>query len=167
MSNKTAKTVILIYALILIVLYCLPIDTESVGMTAGSEWYAHITYQHFHANLFHALCNIWAMLSIVFIARSSVTSLIVAFVISCLYPFAGEQPIIGASGFVYALAGLYALRLPRWRQIARYNAFFLLTIPLGMLFSFVGVGIHLYCYVLGAVCSLLNRPMYNAKKTIK
>lgn len=159
MSNKTAKTVILVYALILIVLSLLPIEAESVGLSAGSEWYSHLTYQHFHASIFHVLCNAWAMLTIVFFARSPLSYLFTAFIISCTYPFAGSQTIIGASGFVYALAGLHAFNPSTKKQIVRYNLFFLLTIPLGILFSSVAVGIHAYCYFFGALCSLLNRPI--------
>lgn len=155
MSTKTAS---LLYAVILIVLFALPISIDKVGLTEG-DMIRRITYQHFHANVWHLLCNLWALLTFSFIVRTPLYKFIFAFAVSATYPFVDSNLIVGLSGMLYCLAGMYAFNNPTLKGIVRYNILSLGFILIGMIFPFIGVGIHLYCYTIGAIYSLFNKPI--------
>jgi len=160
MQNRKTKTLVLIYSLLLLVVY-LATDSDTVvrmGLTSGS-WLGRLTYQHFHGSLLHLACNVWAMLSFTFIAHASWRKWLAAFIVSATYPFTTDEPIIGLSGVIYCVAGMYALNPRTLRGIARYNLLMMASLALGLLFPHVGVGIHVYCYAVGIVISFLNKPI--------
>ena len=159
MSIRRTRTIILIYVALLCTLYALPISTGDVGLSSSAKWFTHLTYQHFHASIFHLICNIWALLVFAFTVRTPLYKFITAYVLSATYPFVGEDVIVGTSGLIYAVAGMYTFYGDTIRKFSQYNLFFAATIAVGALFSHVAVGIHAYCYLLGAVYAFLFIPI--------
>lgn len=159
MSRPQTKSAMLIYIVLLCVIYATPVPLEEVGLYDGAGWTARLTYQHFHASVFHLLCNAWALLVFTFQIRTPARLFAVAYVISATYPFVGESIIVGVSGLIYAVAGMYAFCFYTMRRFYTYNLFFAVTILLGGLFSHVAIGLHAYCYLVGAAFAFVFIPI--------
>lgn len=159
MSRKRTRTAILLYVALLCILYALPISANDMGIYAGAPWYNWLTYQHFHGSIFHLLCNCWALLVFAFTVRTPWYKFIIAYALSATYPLVGEDVIVGVSGLIYAVAGMYSFYGDTIRKFSQYHLFFIATIAFGALFSHVAVGIHAYCYFLGAVYAFFFIPI--------
>lgn len=149
----------LVYVALLCILFLLPISVEDVGLYGGCGLLNRLTYQHFHGSFFHLLCNAWALLVFAFSVRTPLHKFIIAYLLSATYPFASTDVIVGASGLIYSVAGMYSFYGNTLRQFSQYHLFFATTILVGALFSHVAVGLHVYCYLLGAVYAFWFIPM--------
>ena len=135
-----------------------------LGYTATSPGWTHLTYSFQHASFIHLVLNcvgFFFMMRALEIRYRPAVLIGVAYIISVgasfmvYYP----KPVVGASGMVYALIGMFAwvvlTNLPRIVGKARQNnILFLITIAAALIISLlnpVSAGrIHLICMMAGA-----------------
>jgi len=92
---------------------------NSLGFTATSAWWTHLTYNFQHANIWHLLVNSVAFWCVFKSLERHIPpykiitiSLAVAIIASFIPPFY-ETPTVGASGMIYAMIGiLVSITLP-------------------------------------------------------
>lgn len=109
-------------------------------------------YPLFHANLIHAILNIFCILQLAFYYRMSRWFLLTSYIIAVTAPSCLIEGTLGFSGVIFAALGLYSMIVTRGWVIATHVA---LYCSLTALFSCVNTLLHLYCYAVGFVCSLL------------
>lgn len=109
-------------------------------------------YPLFHANMIHAVLNIFCILQLAFYYRMSRWFLLASYIIAVTAPSCLIEGTLGFSGVIFAALGLYSMIVTRGWVIAAHVA---LYCSLTALFSCVNTLLHLYCYAVGFVCSLL------------
>lgn len=109
-------------------------------------------YPIFHANSIHAILNIFCILQLAFYYRMSRWFLLASYIIAVTAPSSLIEGTLGFSGVIFAALGLYSMIVTRGWVIAAHVA---LYCSLTALFSCVNTLLHLYCYAIGFVCSLL------------
>ena len=109
-------------------------------------------YPLFHANLIHVILNIFCILQLAFYYRMSRWFLLASYIIAVTAPSCLIEGTLGFSGVIFAALGLYSMIVTRGWVIAAHVA---LYCSLTALFSCVNTLLHLYCYAVGFVCSLL------------
>lgn len=136
----------------------------SLGYSSTTPVWTHLTYSFQHASFIHLVLNcvgFFFMMRALEIRYRPAVLIGVAYIISVgasfmvYYP----KPVVGASGMVYALIGMFAwvvlTNLPRIVGKARQNnILFLITIAAALIISLlnpVSAGrIHLICMMAGA-----------------
>ena len=118
-----------------------------------------LVYPFIHAHPLHAAVNGWVLLQLAFRTPLTLRRLLLAFVVawSCpafiaVWPTASSPSVVGLSGVLYALFGMW---MPRVANRLRYNAIVALWLAAGLCTTSVAVGLHLYCYLLGILLSIL------------
>lgn len=132
------------------------IDTSRYGLYEGCSFLERVTYPLLHANVFHAVGNLWCLHTLRK-ANFPASWYVLAYIIAVSYPFATDQHIVGLSGFLYVLMGALL-----W--FTGMNKILYLTITagsllVGLFFPALAVGVHAYCFVLGVLWGLLNKPI--------
>ena len=131
---------------------------RQIALYTGCSIFNRLAYSFFHVNIFHALLNVWCLLSITFRYNLSWVHFMVAYIIAVCYPtlFLEGQPIVGFSGVCFALLGMLSFRVAR-------RLYFQLVIWVNILLGFIVPGIagflHLYCFVVGVVVALVSTPI--------
>lgn len=145
-SQKYTALIIGIFAIILALWQ--PMQWRMVGIYDNSPIWHRITYHFFHANILHAVINVWCMLACVFIAKLSWRQILMAFIIACFAPAEYKIPTIGLSGVCYAMLGIISVYAKK--QLA-YHAYITFCIALTWMFlaDKVNNPLHLYCYLAG------------------
>lgn len=151
-----------------VVIICLSLlltaDWNSVGVYAGCSLYGRLLYPFFHANILHALLNVWCLLSLVFIYDISIGRLLLAYIVAVTVPIdtlgifiaALNAPTVGLSAVVFMLFGSISFEvLRKWY----YQAWMLFYLIAGFIFPNTNAWLHLYCYLAGLVIALLNKPI--------
>lgn len=154
--------------LIAVVVICLSLynieDWHSVGIYADCGLRGRVIYPFFHANILHALLNAWCLLSLVFIYDIKIGRLLLAYIIAVTIPITAlssivggmVSPTVGLSGVVFALFGTISFEVVRkWY----YQAWMISYLAIGFLFPNTNAWLHLYCYLVGLLVSLLNKPI--------
>lgn len=138
-------------------------DWSAVGIYSGCPLAGRLLFHVFHANAIHAMLNAWCLLSVVFIYDVSIYRLLLAYIVASTFPadtlsavFSNlEIPTVGLSGMVFFLFGSISFEVARKRY---YQAWMLFFLAIGFLSPYTNAWMHLYCYTLGVVVALLNRP---------
>lgn len=154
-------------------------DTASVFRGA---LLCRLAYPFIHAHPLHAAVNGWVLLQLAFRTPLTLRRLLLAFVVAWSCPAfiavwptagtdlfvgtpamvdpsamtaltAGPSTVVGLSGVLYALFGMW---MPRVANRLRYNAIVALWLVAGLCTTSVAVGLHLYCYLLGILLSFLQ-----------
>ncbi len=152
---RAKKTQVEIYVGFFIVAAVSLIGHGGTGLRDGCSALHRFTYPLFHQNIFHALANLWVLRQCL-AAVPCGWHFLVFYAIAVSYPFAGDTPIVGLSGLVYAYMGYIA---PRANRKIRYNILILLYISVGFVFPCMAIGTHIYCYALGLLWGYLNAPL--------
>lgn len=139
-------------------------DWQVVGLYSGCDLQGRILYPFFHANIIHAALNAWCLLSIVFIYDISIWRILLAFIVAFTVPVntlggwidSLSSPTVGLSGVVFFLFGSISFEvLRKWY----YQMWMLFYLSIGFIFPNTNAWLHLYCYIVGFVVSLLNKPI--------
>jgi membrane associated rhomboid family serine protease len=137
-------------------------DVAQFGIYQGCAVWKCLTYHFFHANIFHCLCNVWCLLSLVFAYPVKGWQMAAAFIIASLYPFLpslnsqlSTLPTVGLSGVCFALLGMQAFVVGRKLFFFSWVIAF---IAFGFLFPNNNALLHLYCYIAGLTVGFLNSP---------
>lgn len=158
--RKEAKIASLVLTVAVLLLQCLDVPLENVGLSGDSPVYARFLYPFFHANMLHAAINCWCLLSVVFIYDVSLAAMAVSYLVAVLYPIGffspDALPTVGLSGVCYTLMGRVAFCVrERWK----YQLYMLSYIAVGFLLPGFNGCLHLYCYIAGLLVGFLNKPI--------
>ena len=111
-----------------------------------------------HGNIIHLLINLNAMLIVAFKMYVKGWKWLCGLGISICYPTRWiTVPIIGMSGWVYAMLGLMTMSVKSWRWMLLVNV---LTIAMGAMMPGIAWGMHAWSYGLGLAISLAVEPIY-------
>ena len=112
-------------------------DWQTVGIYAGSDIAGRVLYPFFHANILHASLNSWCLLSMVFIYDIGIWRLVLAYIIAVIF-------------------GSISFEVLRKQYYQLWMIFYLTA---GFLFPHTNAILHLWCYMLGFLVALLNKPI--------
>ena len=138
-------------------------DWQSVGIYAGCGLWNRLLYPFFHSSIVHAALNAWCLLSVVFIYDVSRLRLLFAYAIAATVPvgaFSMAMPTVGLSGVVFVLFGSLSFEV---RRKAYYQMWMLFYLATGFMFPYTNARLHLYCYVIGVVAGMLNKPIKSGR----
>ena len=145
-KTKTTKAVSL---LISIIVCCLALqdiqDWSEVGIFKDCGPGCRMSYPFYHVNIIHAALNAWCLLSVAYISAVSVPVL-------CL----SNIPTVGLSGLVFVLFGSVSFEVERK---VHYQLWMVVYLVIGFLFPGTNAWVHLYCYLVGCLAALLNKPV--------
>lgn len=138
---------------------CFGLTPEGDAAIVCEALLCRLAYPFIHAHPLHTAVNGWVLLQLAFRTPLTLRRLLLAFVVawSCpafiaVWPTAGPSTVVGLSGVLYALFGMWMLHVARR---LRYNAIVALWLAAGLCTTSVAVGLHLYCYLLGILLSIL------------
>lgn len=148
-----------------------------LGYTATSPGWTHFTYSFQHASFVHLILNcigFWYMIRALESRYHPVLLVGVAYIISVGVSFLVyyDKPVVGSSGMVYALIGMFAWlvlsNLRRFTGKALLNSILFLTtvaVSLGIsLLNKHSAGlIHLFCMTGGMMCPWLWKKLEQLK----
>lgn len=132
-------------------------DWSSVGIYKHCEIFSRLAFHFFHANIFHAILNVWCLLSVAFLYNITLTRIIIAFIIASLTPTCclSATPTVGLSAMLFALFASLSFEVKRKLY---YQAWMIAYIAIGFCFPNTNALIHLYAYTAGFALALLNKP---------
>lgn len=158
MQTKTATYIlILVFILCETMRLCGAVPVQDIALYAGTPIWHRFSYLFFHANIFHCTLNAWVLIQLVRTYRTPLWELATAFLIAFSLPaFCLNGQIVGASGAIFALAGITTYRVLRKRF---YLACMLSAVLFGFLIPGVAGLVHLYCFTVGLLVALLNWPI--------
>jgi membrane associated rhomboid family serine protease len=133
-----------------------PFDGD--GISIGCSWLARLSYPIFHVNILHALCNAWALITLVFYYDLHWKKIALAFAIAVSIPacFLSATPVVGMSGVCFALMGMTFFVVRRKVMFMSWAAAFLVA---GFLLPGVAAMVHVYCYAVGLAVGTLTSPL--------
>jgi membrane associated rhomboid family serine protease len=120
----------------------------------------HLCYHFFHANVFHALINVWCLLVLAFYYDIEDWELLLAWLIATTVPswclslntYDLTLKAIGFSGICFALMGIVFYKVARKRY---YLSWIIPMVAVGFLIPGMAAGVHLWCFVVGIMVSLV------------
>lgn len=160
LSTHQTKTAALVLSLALLILAFFNAPQQCV-LQPGCRITARLCYHFFHANVIHAICNIWCLLALAFYYDIEDWELLLAFLIAStipswvLYPLPSTlYPVkaIGFSGICFALMGIVFYKVARKRY---YLSFIIPVVAAGFIIPGMAATIHLYCFAVGITVSLV------------
>lgn len=149
----------LVYVVLAGALLVPKIDLGLYGICDGCTVAARFAYPFLHANVFHFIINAWCLLSIVFLYETPVSMLLLGYAVAVSAPvglLGITTPTVGVSAVLYFLLGSMSMRVRRKWYWQAWWAFF---ITVGFFISSVAARLHLWCYAVGVIVSLLTMPI--------
>lgn len=161
--KKEKITALLISAVVVLLPLLVSLEWNEVGIYSGCRLHGRLLYSFFHANILHAVLNAWCLLSLVFIYDISYWRMLLAYIIAVTVPvdildsfINMAAPTVGLSAVVFVLFGSISFEVVRkWY----YQGWMLLYLVVGFLFPNTNAWLHLYCYLVGLLVALLNKPV--------
>ena len=139
---------------------CFGLTPEGDAAIVCEALLCRLAYPFIHAHPLHTTVNGWVLLQLAFRTPLTLRRLLLAFVVawSCpafigVWPTASSSSVVGLSGVLYALFGMW---MPHVARRLRYNAIVALWLAAGLCTTSVAVGLHLYCYLLGILLGFLQ-----------
>ncbi len=165
-QGKASKNTTLILSAVVLLLCLVDVTYNEVGLFDGASWINRAIFPLFHGSIYHALLNVWCLLSIVFYYNIPIGQFICAYIVSVTIPIdflsniipslPTDTPIVGLSGVCYTLLGKCS-----WRSTHKvyYNIFITINLILGFIIPNICGWLHLYCYAAGLLIGALNKPI--------
>lgn len=153
LSTHQTKTATLVLSLLVFMLAFF--DAPSACMLQpGCGITGRLCYHFFHANVFHAICNIWCLLALAFYYDIEDWELLLAFLIAATVPSVAmsSQPIVGASGVCFALMGIVFHKVARKKY---YLSWIVPIVAVGFIIPGMAAALHLYCFAVGIAVALV------------
>jgi membrane associated rhomboid family serine protease len=134
------------------------------GFTADSAWWTHLTYWLQHGSIMHLVLNVVSMLGMMailerFMRPAVMLTLAIVIAIGVSWLVSYSIPVVGASGVVYALIGMYMLLIVRGRIrfASTFNLWlFFVSVFIFLIISFVKTNsagmLHFLSMCAGFVC---------------
>ncbi len=179
-THKTKTAALLLStALLLLSFFDAPL-----ALTTHCSVEARLCYHFFHANIFHAFCNVWCLLALTFYYNVEDWELLLAWLIACSVPVdlfngialaSSPSKIEGAGGSmidyafcimhgafekpVVGFSGIcFALMGIVFYKVARkryYLAWIIPVIAVGFFIPRMAATVHLYCFLVGFTIALV------------
>lgn len=168
-KNSTTKTLTLSLAIIIL---WLSLYRVHFGIYAHCPISSRLLYSFFHASFFHALTNVWCLLSLVFINNMTLRDILIAYLIALSFPVDTlcplfpilHQPTVGLSGLCFALFGIYSSRVYyKWR----FHLYIIFFLALTSLAPQLNTPLHLWSYLVGILFSHLPKIFFLFKRYTK
>lgn len=150
LSAHQTKTAALLLSVALLVM---SFFNAPVALAPHCSISARMAYHFFHANFFHALCNVWCMLAIAFYYDIDDWELFLAWIIAATIPSLFiTAPTIGFSGICFALMGIVFYKVARKRL---YLSWIIPIVAIGYFIPGMAATIHAYCFIVGIATSIV------------
>lgn len=167
MDKRKVEKVTALLIVAVIVIFAAPavyLDNARLGIHAGCGIVPRLVYPFLHVNIFHAILNGWAFLSLVFVYDITCRRLLLAYLLAVCVPIDAlsllssslAMPTVGLSGMVYVLFGSISFEVVRKRYYQMCMAFYLF---IGFFLPCTNALLHLWCYLCGFIVALLNKPI--------
>lgn len=158
MEKRTNEKITSVVIAVSVVVASLLDSDYKVGIYSGCNDYERLLYPFFHANILHAALNVWCLLSVVFLYDISLLRLCFSYLTAVSIPsfLLSDIPTLGLSGAVFFLFASISFEVQRKTYYQSCMAFYLL---LGFFLPNTNGMVHMYCYVLGLLYALLNKPI--------
>lgn len=153
---RTAKAKTGAYAFYTLIAAMSLIPVNGAGLYDGCSVACRLSYPFLHANIFHALCNLFVLHQCLLFPTVRWHTLTMCYLIGISYPFATDIPIVGLSGAVYALFGCIA---PYVNNRLSYHSYVIAGLLLSLVIPFMAFGVHAWGYALGLAWGYLNAPI--------
>lgn len=158
-KRKVEKTATLWLVALCLLLACFAQpDFYRVGIYANCDVLSRFAYPFFHANILHASVNAYCLLCIMFVYDVSWRMILLAYTVSVTVPvglLGCTTPTVGLSGLVFFLFGSLSFSVVRkWY----YQAWMVTCLTVGFFNPHTNALLHLWCYAVGFIVSLLNLP---------
>ena len=156
--EKETKISALVYVATAIALCFAHVPLVKVGICKDCTWTSRLLHPFFHANIFHALVNCWALLSVVFIFDLGLLDLALSYAVAITVPvglLGLTVPTVGCSGALYYLFGMLSFRSA---NKLKWHLWWLFFIGIGFFFPSANAILHLWCYGVGVFVGFLNSP---------
>lgn len=162
MEKKASKIVALIITIPILIISIINLDDlTQFAIYANCPTHNRLIYHLFHANIFHALLNLWSFLAVVFITEISIYRIIAAFIFATIIPidfFATHipsfgYPTVGLSAIIFFLFASLSFDVVNKRN---FNIGMIVALGVGFIMPQSNGWIHLYCYIGGILYSLIN-----------
>ena len=119
-----------------------------------------LCYHFFHANVFHAICNIWCLLALAFYYDIEDWELLLAWLIAASVPswcltlntYDLTLKAIGFSGVCFALMGIVYYKVARKRY---YLSWIIPIVAVGFIIPGMAAMLHFYCFIIGITAALV------------
>lgn len=157
-KRKTEKIASLVVSFLAFALLFGNSPLHSVGIYAECDIASRLLYSFYHVNVIHAMLNVWCFLSVVFMYNVSVWRLLLSYLTAISIPscFLGNTPTVGLSAAVFFLFASISFEVIRkWN----YQMWMLFYLAVGFIFPNTNAMVHLYCYSVGMLYALLNKPI--------
>ena len=157
--EKEAKISALVYVASAIALCFAHVPLVKVGICKDCTWTSRLLHPFFHANIFHALVNCWALLSVVFFFDLGLLDLALSYAVAVTVPVGLLRltvPTVGCSGALYYLFGMLSFRT---NKKLKWHLWWLFFIGIGFFFPASNAILHLWCYAVGVLAGFLNTPL--------
>lgn len=153
--EKTAKTATLIVSVFILVASFITVDWNVVGIANRCPLTCRFFYPFFHANIIHAIVNVWCLLCIVFLYDISGLRLLISYLLSVFVPdfLLNDIPTIGLSCVCYTLLGSLSFSV---RRKLYFQFCMALYITVGFFLPSVNGEIHVYGYIAGLIVGFLT-----------
>lgn len=115
-----------------------------------------------HANIFHCLANVWAMLYVCFMIKIKPYEPVLALVtgVALLY-LPWSHHIVGLSGCLYVLYAIISFRL---RNKRRFHLYMLTFVAVSMILPCFAGLYHLVCYTSGVIVGELIYRLHEKRQ---
>lgn len=155
-KRKTEKVTSLWLSLILLVVF-LSLPADIASLYDGCPLYGRLLYPFFHANVLHLALNTLTFLSLIFLYDISMRDMLTAYIIAVTVPgILLTTPVVGLSGLIYALLASISFKVRQRLQLQLSVAF---CLAFSLLLPLSATSVHLYCYLVGFILALLNKPI--------
>ena len=157
-----AKTMTLLLSMIIILLNFADIPLSKVGLSVGCAVYNRFIFQFFHVNALHLILNLWCYLSMVFLRKISLLSIIVGFMCGATIPintmyrlglYELSYTSVGLSALCYFLFGRVSLQVS---NKLHYFSWVAIYIAIGFAIPSSSGFVHLYNFVCGLVIAIIK-----------
>lgn len=127
----------------------------------ADSWHVALVHHLFHANVFHLAVNclsLWLMLRVPSV-RIGWRDILAAYVCATASWFLATRDVVGASNFIFALAGLRtpSFRSEWWRR-SSVRTFLIVTVLMAA-FPQVSAVTHIVSFTLGCLVSAVSRTI--------
>lgn len=146
---------------ILTIIYLCGTPCEQFGVSSTSPWWTHFTYQLFHGNIAHLLCNIYALWFCLDKKRFQAKSILPIYLITVAASFIGQSPIpvVGISGVIFSILGINLALAPTKPNII----YMIMILSAGFIMPQISGITHLACFIMGFISSAIHKNLKRFK----
>lgn len=146
---------------ILTIIYLSGTSCEQFGVSSTSPWWTHFTYQLFHGNITHLLCNIYALWLCLDKKRFQTKIILPVYLITVAASFIGQSaiPVVGISGAIFSILGINLALTPTKPNIL----YMTIILSVGFIMPQISGITHLTNFIIGFISSAVYRNLKRFK----